>query len=541
MKKDLREYLESIGLQRSATDQDAFAYYAKLTGDERTEAKQIRRGEQRSQNQPNAGEGEGDGQRSQPTEDAAAIAAAAVRAERERTTSIRSLFYGDEPELMQRAIDEEWTVERSSSELLKAIRNNIGDDAGGSGGAAIHSRSGINTAGLQAAMLSRAGIQFDSPIFDRPEARTMLSGARWMTAGINSEERQRAMEEGDRYGALSMVDIVRHSLQLAGRPVPVNRDDAIRAAFETGSLEPMFNTNINARVLAGYVEEGDTTIEWTNVEADFMDFHQHDMTTMGKSGRLTKHARKGTADDMDRGAESEPMRIARYSGKWCIDEMDIIDNRLGHGDFGMPEEMGRAAMQLRPDLVYSILLANADLQKDDQGALFSAACNNDFTDPLSVEALERAITAMSDQRQRGRPLNLMAKYLLCPPALYFDAKRILRTAMLETDRSQRLQGTHNPIMDMLKPIKDSRLGLAGVLDPDTETQHAGKDDQFFVTAAPGVNGAKTVSVAYRSGTNRAPMIRSESLGYGKWGIGWDIKHDIGAKALDRIAMQRFNG
>jgi hypothetical protein len=25
---------------------------------------------------------------------------------------------------------------------------------------------------------------------------------------------------------------------------------------------------------------------------------------------------------------------------------------------------------------------------------------------------------------------------------------------------------------------------------------------------------------------------------GTWGIGWDINHDVGAKAIDRLGMQR---
>ena len=540
MKKELRQYLESVGLRSAATDQDAWKFFGELEGEQRSEAKTIRSGQQRSHNAPSAGEGDdGESQRSASVVDPQA----AVIAERERNASIRSLFNGDAPELQQRAEDEGWSQERASNELLRHVRENMNSNGNAGGnGTAIHTTAGIDNDGLQAAMLSRAGIQFDSEMFNHPAARSMLSGtASWMTSGINSEERQRAMEAGDRYGSLSMVDLARHSLQLAGRQIPLSQEEMIRSAFETGSLEPIFTSNINARLLSGYVEHGDSTQEWTNVEQDFVDFKQHDMVGMGRMGQLTKHARKKTADHMDVGAETEPMRIARYSGQWCIDEMDMIDNRLGSGDFGAPEDMGRAAMQLRPNLVYSILLANADLQKDSLGALFNDACNNNFAATLSVEALETAITQMADQRQRDRPLNLMAKYLLVPPKLYFEAKRILRTSTLETDRSQPLQGTANPIMDMLKPIMDSRLGLAGVTDPDTGTKYAGKDDQFFVTAAPGENGARTVSVAYRSGTNRSPVVRPYTFEKGKWGMGWDIKHDIGAKALDRIAMQRFNG
>ena len=159
-----------------------------------------------------------------------------------------------------------------------------------------------------------------------------------------------------------MMDLVRYSLEIAGHQVPRNPEDMMRSAFDTGSLEPVFTSSVNARVMMGYVEAGDSTLAWTTPEEDFADFKEHEMVGMGKSGGLKKHARKGTADDMDRGAEMEPMRIARYSGKWSFDEMDIIDNRLGSGADGTPEEMGRSAMQLRPDLVYSILLANADLK-----------------------------------------------------------------------------------------------------------------------------------------------------------------------------------
>jgi len=43
-------------------------------------------------------------------------------------------------------------------------------------------------------------------------------------------------------------------------------------------------------------------------------------------------------------------------------------------------------------------------------------------------------------------------------------------------------------------------------------------------------------VGYLRGTGRVPAIRSFVLDKGQWGIGWDIKFDIGAKALDFRGM-----
>lgn len=57
---------------------------------------------------------------------------------------------------------------------------------------------------------------------------------------------------------------------------------------------------------------------------------------------------------------------------------------------------------------------------------------------------------------------------------------------------------------------------------------------------PGEEGAKTMVCRYLSGTGRAPQIRSYVLGGpgapGRWGIGWDVKLDIGAAVADYRAM-----
>ena len=90
---------------------------------------------------------------------------------------------------------------------------------------------------------------------------------------------------------------------------------------------------------------------------------------MGKFGSLTKHGRGGTADDLATSDSKEEYKIARYSGKFTVDEMDIIDDRFGAIEGSTPSEIGNAARALRPDLVYAILLANAALV--DTGLLFN--------------------------------------------------------------------------------------------------------------------------------------------------------------------------
>ena len=135
----------------------------------------------------------------------------------------------------------------------------------------------------------------------------------------------------------------------------------------------------------------------------------------------------------------------------------------------------------------------------------------------------------------------MPAYLLVPPKLKFHAKRILNSTTLINlvNNATNLQGSANVVADeSIKVVAESRLGNQGVVDPFSETQLDGNDRQWFLTAAPGVGGAKTVLKGYRTGTGRMPSVRSFNMREGKWGIGWDINHDIGSKAIDRIGMQR---
>ena len=563
MKKELREYLVSIGMRSAATEQQAWAYYRSLTGENYTRAREIRGTRQPASgggNDDGESEADADGQRSDPPasapqqrsapaaspltpEQIGQIARDAVEQERQQQAEVRSevsaLFEeGEFPEIRTRALGENWTVHETATALLAAQRRARSEPVGAG---AIHIRGGnASVATLQAAMLVRSGVALDNSAFANTNSARAMNLPSWMRRDINHEERQQVMDEAHLLGPQSMVDLCRHSLAAAGRNIPNHRDEMIRAAFETGSLEAIYTTNVNARLLASYSEAEDTTVGWTS-SFDFENFKENELATMGKMGRLTRHGRKKTADHMDRGAEMEPMKIFRYDGQYCLDEIDIINNRLGNPESDSPEEMGLSARQTEIDLVYAVLLQNDNLIKDDT-ALFDGV--NDFTGSgsvLEVLALERAITAMKDQRQRGRPLNLKPAYLLVAPHLEFHAERIVSSGTLLNlaAGASNLQGGDNVVSKkQIKVVADTRLGTQGVVDPFSNTQIDGNNNQWFLSAEPGVGGAKTIAKGYRTGTGRMPTVRSYNMTKGTWGIGWDINHDVGAKAIDRCAMSR---
>ncbi len=44
--------------------------------------------------------------------------------------------------------------------------------------------------------------------------------------------------------------------------------------------------------------------------------------------------------------------------------------------------------------------------------------------------------------------------------------------------------------------------------------------------------ARTIKIAYLTGTGRAPQSRTFTLDKGKYGMGWDVKMDVGGSAMD---------
>ncbi|MGB1276849.1 MAG: hypothetical protein ACPG77_13975, partial [Nannocystaceae bacterium] len=385
----------------------------------------------------------------------------------------------------------------------------------------------------------RAGVELDNPMFNGREARHLDGIPDVLRQGLNDDQRQRAMELAHRYESLSLVDICREACRLDGENPGHSAEDAIRAAVSGSALSAIFTANFSASLLVAYVDSPDTTQGWTSSE-DVGDFKSNEKAAMGKFGPLTKHGRGATAQNMDTSDSYESYKLGRYSGKFVVDEMDILDDRFGALDGETPRDIGLAAAQVRPDLVYSLLLANPTLNADSI-AVYHASHNNLGTSgtALAAATLETAITGMGKQRIRNRPINVRPRFLVTPHDLGFTAKKLLRSAERSEDGGD---GTFNALREVgITPVADDRVGVAGVTDPDTGTAYVGTATNYFLFARPGENGAKTIIVGYRRGTGRAPKIVRFMLGEGQWGVGWAIKHDIASKYLDFRGTYKATG
>lgn len=530
MNAKLREFLEYLGLRSEADEQEAWAALGKLTGDDKKRAEALRDDAPRTPSAPPQpapalpppAPPVTTELRTAPAVDADAVREEAVTAERGRVAGIEKLAGEDvSAELLQRAIKEGWDENRASREFLTAVRESRAPAVPGDG-PAIHSRGAeqdCTVRAISAGLMHRAGLAVIPPNASNERRR----------------EFEQIAEQGDRYRDVSLVDVCRMALQQAGRTIPHGRDEMIRAAVSTAELTNIFTTVVNASVLGGYAETPDTTAAFTR-EAEVPDFKTNERIFLGKTAALNRLPRGSTAEHATRADQKESYKVARYAKQFVVDDQDIIDDRF-NALMDMPNEMGMAAGRLRPDLVYAILLANAALDADSI-ALFDASTHNnlDTSAGLDKANLIAAITAMGTQQQDDVNLGLFPQTILVPHALKFTAKELVRSQLVvATGTTDLLVPNFNALVDEgLSVLADSRLDN-GVTDPATGTVHTGSATTWFMAAR---GGRHTIEVGFLRGSGRAPMLRSFVLDQGQWGIGWDIKHDIGAKALDYRGLHK---
>lgn len=430
-----------------------------------------------------------------------------------------------EVDLQAHAIEQGWDLQRTELECLRESRP---------AGPSVHSRSHDSSCtldALQGSLMLRCNLALDNPHYQSIQAQGM-DLPNWLRAGLNDDNRQRTMEAAHRYSDLSLLDICAEATRLDGRSTPRNRIEVIHAALSGSTLTKVFTTNVNAGVIATFMAIEDTTRGWCAENPNVANFQPMDRNRLTKATGLQKLPRGKTADNAERSDTGESYRIARYAKQFSMDEQDFIDDRF---DMLMdtPAEMGDAAGRLRPELVYAILIGNPAMA--DTNALFTTGRGNLTTSAaLAEDTLKAAITKLGTRTENGVTLQLRPTHLVTPLALRFTADSLLRSA--ET-RIASGGPTYNPLQGAVTTrVSDGRLDN-GVTDPDTGTVHAGSAVNWFLISAD----RPPIEVGTLRGSGGMPSIRSFIKDKGEWGLGWDVKMDVGAKAIRWQSAQRCNG
>lgn len=552
MNRRLRAYLETIGLRREATDAEAQAYLAQLSPDQRARADAAAADPppvpQPAPTPPPTPPTPPAPVRTDPTPEA--IRQQAVAAERDRVRQLTELAGADVPAaIRERAIAEGWDVARASQEFLTTVRGlrQPGQNAPAPYVPSAHTGpiggdAAVNARSLAAGMLVGDNV--------RGMERAMMHTGR-RDPNPSDVLTPRDLEAGHRLRRLSVIDLARECAFLDTGRRFLDVDDAFdaeRSAPSGGTLAYVFTTNMYAKLIEGWEEEPDTTV-WCD-EEDVPNFLTQEDISLNAKTSLDRHTRGGKAQDATIADSHETYKIARYSKQFTADDQDIIDDRFG-AIMRMPAEMGKAARRLRPDLVYAILLANPALVAD-SGKLFNSTAittagghANLGSAALEKSSLQAGITAMQSQyRLEGDKkiaLNVRPKWLMVPSDLEWTARELTTSGQAAQTGTSAAVTTYIPVnliaAERLGVVVEGRLSTMGVTDPVTGKAYAGNATNWYLSAG----GPRTVRVAYLRGTGRKPQLRSFVLDRGQWGLGWDIKLDIGAAAMDFVGLYKSTG
>ena len=392
---------------------------------------------------------------------------------------------------------------------------------------------------LQAAALMRAGYSLDHDVWHSPEFRHVLSdrqcGASWLSraaqqhraGGTLDPRAEVAIERAERGGPRHLMDLVREAVVLDRIQCdPYNPNDLWRAALSSAAVSDIFTTHFAAQLLAGFAGKPDTTVGWTR-ESDLQNFQPVERKQMGKASLLSRRRRGETASHLAIDAVGEEYRLAEYSGQFFVDFQDAIDDRFGATDDVIPQEMGEAAMEIRADLVYAIMLSNPDLKRDST-ALFHTDRGNLHADrELNAENLSFAKTKMSTQKKGDRLIGVQPRGLVVPESKEDAAWELVNSPEKRDNNDGKVYGTANWARGRFNVIPEPRLDV-GVVHPETGVFVNGQPDAQFLVAEGGRYG---IEVGFLQGTGRRPQLRRFTATEGRFGFGWDIQHFVAAAAV----------
>ena len=470
---------------------------------------------------------------------------------RERASYISQVGEGVPESIRSQALTEGWDLTRINSEFAAARAARSPALSGQAPAGHVVDRT-MNSRALQAAVLLKAGVAVDHPMFRSAQAQHVLNdrslfgfdshrsqNGGWLVrhsqnlqrgGATESDESARAVDRAWQMQRMSMVDFCRAALDVEGVSYdPYDRDEIIQRSFSTATLGAVFTTNFAAQMLMGFMDSPDTTELWTNPDP-LPNFQTVERIQLGKSSKMKKMPRHQTAEDATVEAVLESYKLARYANKFIVDEMDIIDDRFGALDMVAPKDMGQAARVLRPDLVYSILLGNPTMGQDSK-ALFHVDHGNYVASgaALTLATLDTAKTAMASQTSNGRILDIKAQYLIVAESKAWSAGRLIGSPELRDTTSSTQYGTMNPAQGAFRVISDPRLDI-GVVDPSsaTDANNAGEPGSWFLATAGGKHG---INVGNLAGTGGAPVVRKFTLSEGRAGFGWTCIMYAAAKAV----------
>jgi len=437
-----------------------------------------------------------------------------AKAERGRQAALRELARDDvSPELLTKALDEGWAVEKAAPEFLKDVRDKrhepvrIGQDR---------------------------GEELNSVLTD-----TILLGNDPTFSGIDEKARANA----EQFNGIGLHDLARIVIGRSGKSVPHDRDRMFSTAISTASFPEILGAAMRRSMHKEYTEyDGNYMKIAAPLEA--RDFREHTDLKLSEFAAIERLNDAGEFKHDTLTESKEVYSVDTYGKRFALTRKTWINDDL-NAFAKIPGKLGRAAARNIDDLGFAMLISNSGVgptMSEDSLYLFdsagttrptanyktgAAASKMDDTGLTNLKILMRLIKHGS-VNIRVRP-----KFVLVPVALEHAARKIIESQEL----MQVSTATSGAVATAVFPTKNIHQGSLQILVESTLDGGTNGTVAWYLVADP--KEVPSLGFVYLRGNRTPTLERKDPVDV--LGIGWRVYHDAGVAAVDWRGIVRAKG
>ncbi len=401
-----------------------------------------------------------------------------------------AMFGGRHNELMITCLaDANCSVEKAREQLLNTIAQQQNPEPSNKDNAHIYAGNG-NIVGdsVRASVMARAGYQ--------------------------------DYEKDNAYNSMTLRELARASLTERGVGVATyNPMQMIGMAFthSTSDFGNILLDVANKAILLGWEENDETFEKWTK-KGQLSDFKTAHRVGLGAFPSLRKVREGAEYKYVTLNDKGETIALATYGELFSISRQAIINDDMNMLT-DVPKKLGEAAKATIGDLVYAVLIDNEKMS--DKKALFSTDHKNMLTGGMDVETISAGRTAMRQQKEGERTLNIRPAFMLVPTTLETQAIQVVKSGSVKgADVNANII---NPVRDLAEIIAEPRL------------DDASEKDWYMVSR----QGSDTIEVAYLNGID-LPYI-DQLDGFTSDGVTTKVRIDAGVAPVDYRGLLKVTG
>ncbi len=442
---------------------------------------------------------DGSGTEAAPSADPVGEIRAQALAETKRIAAIRRICGTGFPDIVEKAIAEGWSEEKTELEKLRAGRPKA---------PAVHAPNDAATGQvLEAACMLTGKVSKVEELYDD---QTLETASRRFRGGIGLQELLLEAARANGYAGWNFRDS-REVLRCAfGR--------SLQAGFSTIDIGGILSNVANKFLLEGFFSVERT---WRNITAvrNVSDFKAVTSYRLVGKDQYEQVAPGGELKHGTLGEQSYTNKADTYGLILTIDRRDIINDDLG-AITTVPRKLGRGSGLKINDVFWSVFMNNA--------AFFTADNNNYLIGAdtvLSIDGLTKAEVAFLNQVDPdGKPIGIMPAVILVPTALSAMGTLLFKSVEIRDTTASTKYPVANPHAGKF------RVEVSRYL---SNSQYTGSSsDMWYLLADP--TDLPVIEVAFLNG-QESPTIETADADFNVLGIQMRGYHDFG------VALQEPRG